>query len=285
MGAPVRLGQGTNQSHRRLRQLVSRTSTRGDDAHVAKVSALFESVAADYDQHVPFFTAYAQELVGWAAIGGGERLLDIGTGRGAVAEAARAAGASVVGVDIAEAMLRMATGRRVRADARMLPVRPGSFDVAVGAFSIHLLPDPVAGLREAARAVHTGGRMVLAYGAGFASSDWDFWFEVLERHADRGTRPPTLPAPTPIPDPTAAFHDAGLTDVRKEEVKVAVPVADPRDFLLGEHAHGARSLFDRFEPDVRAEVEAELLAHLETMHRNGGIVLHRASWFVEGRTS
>jgi hypothetical protein len=31
-------------------------------------------------------------------------------------------------------------------------------------------------------------------------------------------------------------------------------------------------------------VEAELIAHLETMHRSGGIVVRRASWFVDDRT-
>lgn len=38
-----------------------------------------------------------------------------------------------------------------------------------------------------------GGRVVIAYGGRFASSDWDFWFDVLGRHAHRGTREPNTP--------------------------------------------------------------------------------------------
>jgi SAM-dependent methyltransferase len=181
-------------------------------------------------------------------------------------------------------MLGRGVGARVRADARSLPFHDGSFDVAVGAFSIHLLPDPVAGLREAARCVRRAGRVVLAYGGRFASPEWDFWFEVLARHADRGTLEPTLPSPTPIPDAEAAFCEAGMVDVRVAEIEIAVPVDDPRSFLLGEQAHGARSFFDRFDADVRREVEAELLEHLAVMHRDGGIMLRRAALFVEGRT-
>jgi SAM-dependent methyltransferase len=255
------------------------------DLHVAQVAALFERVASDYDQHVPFFTAFAERLVVWTDVRANERVLDVGTGRGAVAEAARSRGATVIGVDIAAEMLRHGRGPRVRADARTLPVRDGAFDVAIGAFSIHLLPDPIAGLREAARTVRFGGRVVLAHGGRFASADWDFWFATLLRYADRGTLAPTLPAPTPIPDSVAAFHDAGLADVRVTEEEIAIPVRDPEAFLQGEQAHGARSLFDRFGPDVRQEVEHALLAGLEAMHRRGGIVLRRASFFVEGRVT
>ena len=253
------------------------------DDHVARVAALFESVAAEYDQHVSFFSAFAEQMVEWTNISAGELVLDIGAGRGAVSTAARAAGASVVALDIAAAMLRWLDIPCLRADARAIPVRSRVVDVAVGAFSIHLLPDPVAGLREAARTVREGGRVVLAHGGRFTSADWDFWFEVLARHAHRGTREPTLPAPTPIPDAEAAFGEAGLVDVRQIEAEIAVPIADPRSFVLGEQAHGARSFFDRFEPEVRREVEAELLAQLEVQRAAGGIVLRRASWFVEGR--
>jgi SAM-dependent methyltransferase len=253
------------------------------DRHVAQVVTLFEEVAAEYDQHVPFFRAFADRLVEWVDVQPGERVLDIGTGRGAVAEAARSRGAVAVGLDLAAEMLRRAPGPRLRADGRRLPVRGGGVDLAVGAFSIHLLPDPVVGLREAARVVRSGGKVVLAFGGRFASSDWDFWFETLARHASRGTRAPTLPAPTPIPDPVQAFRGLGLVDVRTAELEIDLAVEEPRAFLRGEQAHGSRSFFDRFEPAVREEVETELLDHLERLRRDGGIRLRRSSTFVEGR--
>jgi SAM-dependent methyltransferase len=253
------------------------------DHHVARVAALFEQVASESDQHVAFFSAYGEKLVDWTDVGAGELVLDIGTGRGAVATASRRRGARVVGLDIAAEMLRRGSGPRIRGDARDLPLRGAQLDVAVGAFSIHLLPDPVAGMREAARVTRRGGRVVVALGGRFASPEWDFWFEVLGRHAHRGTLEPSLPAPVAIPDAAAALRAAGLVDVRTSEVEVSVPVSEPRDFLLGEQAHGARSLFDRFDAEVRAQVEAELLGHLNALHLDGGITLRRAATFAEGR--
>lgn len=252
------------------------------DSHVDRVAALFDRVASDYDQHVPFFTAFARRLVEWTHVKAGQRVLDIGTGRGAVATAARAAGASVVAVDIAAEMLRLVDGDRLRADARSLPIRSAAFDAAIGAFSIHLLPDPVQGLKEAARSVRPGGRVVLAHGGRFTSADWDFWFETLARYAHRGTLESSLPAPTPISDHEGTFRALGLLEVRSVEAEIEVTVPDGETFLRGEYAHGARSFFDRLDQEARQELEAELLAGLHAMQQSGGIVLRRASWFTEG---
>ena len=147
------------------------------DDHVRQVNALFDEVAPAYDQHVPFFTAFAQQL----DIRPGERVLDIGCGRGAVSEAARERGATAVAVDLSVGMLRWCPFPRACMDARRLAVRDASFDVAIGAFSIHLLPDPVDGLREAARVVVPGGRVIMLYGGRVVSPEWDFFFKVLGR--------------------------------------------------------------------------------------------------------
>src|SRR5262249_82758 len=61
-----------------------------------------------------------------AAGGAGDLLVDVGCGPGELAALAAAAGARVVGIDVAPAMLAHARGRGamlVRADAAQLPVR------------------------------------------------------------------------------------------------------------------------------------------------------------------
>ena len=44
--------------------------------HVERVGALFDLVAEEYDQHVPFFTAYAQRFVPWLEVSPSDLFLD-----------------------------------------------------------------------------------------------------------------------------------------------------------------------------------------------------------------
>jgi len=66
-------------------------------------------------------------------------VLDVACGAGRHARAFEAAGARCVGVDLSEALLRVARGVTraplVRADMRALPVRPGSMDLTVNLFT------------------------------------------------------------------------------------------------------------------------------------------------------
>jgi 3-isopropylmalate dehydratase small subunit len=69
----------------------------------------------------------------------GWRVLDVGCGAGRHARAFRAAGARCVGVDLSQTLLRIARRMTdaplVRADMRLLPIRPGSMDLTVSLFT------------------------------------------------------------------------------------------------------------------------------------------------------
>lgn len=78
------------------------------------------------------------------------------------------AGNQYVGSDITRAMLRRATTRRsgldlalVEADSLALPFRDNAFDHAVLHLILAVVPDATACLREAARVVKSGGRLVI----------------------------------------------------------------------------------------------------------------------------
>ena len=103
----------------------------------------------------------------------GERLLDLatGTGWGSRLIAQRAAGAKVVGADIAEQMLEHArsTAKTLRleidyqhADAERLPFADGSFDGVLSTFGVMFVGKPELAATELARVVKKGGRAVLA---------------------------------------------------------------------------------------------------------------------------
>jgi ubiquinone/menaquinone biosynthesis C-methylase UbiE len=99
------------------------------------------------------------------------RVLDLGCGTGAALRvlAARLPDATtLLGIDPAPAMVRTARSRiddpRVRiaqGTAETLPVDPGSFDLIVTVTSFDHWADQQAGLRQCARALRSGGVLVL----------------------------------------------------------------------------------------------------------------------------
>lgn len=103
---------------------------------------------------------------------GGRRVLDIGAGTGTVSRALLAVGATPVAMDLSARMLDRRGARglvAVAADAMLLPFADRSFAAAVAGFCISHLPDPVDGLREAARVTRAGG-VVAASSFAFQSS-------------------------------------------------------------------------------------------------------------------
>jgi choline kinase/ubiquinone/menaquinone biosynthesis C-methylase UbiE len=100
-----------------------------------------------------------------------DRVLDLGTGTGIVAHALAPLVAQVVGVDISLDMLQQAIDERQgnetfeEGDARRLHYPDRWFDKVVARMVFHhLMPDPVAAMRECYRVTKPGGLMVLSEG-------------------------------------------------------------------------------------------------------------------------
>jgi 2-polyprenyl-3-methyl-5-hydroxy-6-metoxy-1,4-benzoquinol methylase len=112
-----------------------------------------------------------QRLVSAAHLTGNERVLDIATGPGYIAEAFAHAAREVVGVDLTEAMLAIARERTKQrgisnvsfraADAQHLPFEDGAFDVVVCRLALHHVQQPLAVLREMARVCRTEGTVLV----------------------------------------------------------------------------------------------------------------------------
>ena len=250
--------------------------------HRRRMAALFDLVAPDYDQHVPFFTEYAKLFVPWVGVGRGQLVLDIGTGRGALARQVRRRRASAVGVDIAAEMLRRSPTNACLMDALCLGFPDEVFDVTLGAFSIHLLADPSLGVSEDVRVLRPGGTFALLLGGRSGSPRWDFYTDLLRRAGAQSQGEARMPPVVPFGDPHSVLEAAGLVDIEVSECEVHVPVADGETFLRGELSHGYRSLFDALPPGPRRELQRELLDHLEAMRGDGGIVLDRVATCAKG---
>jgi ubiquinone/menaquinone biosynthesis C-methylase UbiE len=91
-----------------------------------------------------------------------ERGIDVGCGSSIILEALP----NVVGVDAAQAPLRFLAGHSsrdlVRASADALPFATGAFDLGLASRLLERVPDPAAALRELARVIRPGGRLVVA---------------------------------------------------------------------------------------------------------------------------
>ena len=123
-------------------------------------------------------------------------ILEIGTGTGQVAWALSQKKYHVVGSDISFLFLRAASRTIAtpakpafaNCDAAALPFRSNSFDAVVGGELVEHLPDLNAVLREMARVVRPGGRIVLRSPA-LASPIWPL-IDLPRLLTGKGGRPP-----------------------------------------------------------------------------------------------
>ncbi len=152
---------------------------RADAERMEEVRGIFSSIPRSYDflNHFLSFrrdVAWRRFTVRRMRFSRTRRLLDVATGTGDLAiEAALAhPEITVVGLDLVPRMLDIGRDkvrkrglegrvRLVEGDALELPFDDGSFDVASIAFGIRNIPDRAAALREMARVVVPGGRVLV----------------------------------------------------------------------------------------------------------------------------
>jgi demethylmenaquinone methyltransferase/2-methoxy-6-polyprenyl-1,4-benzoquinol methylase len=139
-----------------------------------QVQAMFDRIAGVYDLMNSVMTAglhhrWRARAADKAALSPGGRALDVATGTGDLAiELARRVGADgeVIGSDFSEGMLELARRkapelRFEHGNALALPYDDDSFDAAAVGFGARNFSDLPQGLREMARVVRPGGRVVI----------------------------------------------------------------------------------------------------------------------------
>lgn len=141
------------------------------DKDPAAVASMFDDVAERYDLTNDVLalgqTRRWRRLVREAiASKAGDLVLDLAAGTGTSSAALASTGAYVVPVDFSPGMLRVGKQRQpdlpfVAGDGLHLPFRDAVFDAATISFGLRNLADRRAGLRELARVVRPGGRLVV----------------------------------------------------------------------------------------------------------------------------
>ena len=133
-----------------------------------------ENPPANYERFfVPAIGApMASDLIRVAALGPGERVLDVACGTGVVARLAServGAAGTVAGLDVNPGMLAVARSATPpdmliewhEASAEAMPLPDSSFDVVLCQMGLQFMPDRHAALREMWRVLVRGGRLIL----------------------------------------------------------------------------------------------------------------------------
>jgi SAM-dependent methyltransferase len=185
------------------------------------------------------FVPVVEALVGRATLLGGEQVLDLGTGTGAVAQrAAAVVGPSgrVVGVDISFEMLaiarRSATSIRfgnlmfLEGRAEAIPAEDAAFDAVLACLSMMYVIDREAAAREIARVLKPGGRFVAAVWAAPEQCD----IVLFQQTAGRFAGPPPAPGvgPGALAEPSGFLRqlDAAGIESRVETETIGFDFAD-----------------------------------------------------------
>lgn len=216
-------------------------------------------------------------LVAWAALVGGERILDLGCGSGGAGRsAARIVGESgmVVGVDSCQRVLEVARERApddvptafVHASAeRMVEIPDKSFDCVLASLVLEEIQNLPAALSEVYRVLRPGGRFIASVSAFDRLRPVDSAF-VAAMIAVIARRVPTAlvgrATQASIPqdaDDMRAFAEAGLLRPEERDVQLAAVMDDPETMwsVIG-RTHMAYLLDD----DGRAELREALSRRL-----------------------
>jgi SAM-dependent methyltransferase len=171
----------------------------------------------------------ARWMLAAAALEPGERVLELACGAGRVGlQAAERVGpeGTVLCSDFSPAMVE-AVAERVRRlelsnvtaralDAERLELDEEPFDAVLCRFGFMLMADPSQALRESARVLRPGGRLVLAvWGEGEANRWLSIILEEVMRHLDAPAPEPGAPGPWALADPQRLgdlIAQAGLSD-------------------------------------------------------------------------
>jgi SAM-dependent methyltransferase len=191
---------------------------------------VFAVAAEAYDRFMGRYSMpLAPLLADFAGVSGGQRVLDVGCGPGALtAELVRRLSPSdVTAVDPSEPFVEAARERNPgvdvqRAAAEQLPFDDGVFDVSLAQLVVHFMADPVAGLSEMARVTRAGGVVATcvwdhAGGGGPLSRFWDAAHEL-----DPGAEDESRLAGAREGHLGELLRGAGLDDVEETALSVTV---------------------------------------------------------------
>jgi ubiquinone/menaquinone biosynthesis C-methylase UbiE len=258
-----------------------------DDQAKAIIAEVFGRAASSYGQgSAGYFGVFGKRLVEHVELAHGMKVLDVGTGRGAVLfPAAHAVGSAgfVTGIDIsgpmvaatkAELQLRGVANAGVRVlDAEHLDYPDEAFDAVLCGFSLFFLPHTEAALSEFLRVLRPGRKLGVSTW-GKEESRWRWYDDLLQRYQPNSEIQPlhTVAAFDQEYKVAAAVIQAGyhLIAVLSETVTFTYP--SPEDWWSARWSHFGRLRLERLSDEDFASFKADVWRHITRMYEAGELV-------------
>ncbi|MFD5622025.1 class I SAM-dependent methyltransferase [Streptomyces yangpuensis] len=262
----------------------------------AHVTAAFDRAAGSYDRMgVSFFTPMGRRLVEMAAPRAGQRVLDVGCGRGAcLFHAATLVGerGHVLGIDIAPGMIEEARKEAAGLGASNVELRvmdgefpelaARSFDVVTGSYSLIFFPDARAALPRYAELLADGGRIAFTSPV-FDDETFPFlppvFTELIPRSLLENLPPQWRPEElqkrfnswlAKESDLRRALEDAGFHEVEITDEPVDLVAPSGEAWVAWSHTQGMRLLWEHLPDDDRERLRVRLTEALDAMRHDGG---------------
>jgi SAM-dependent methyltransferase len=248
----------------------------------------FDVAAEAYDRFMGRYSLLlSPQLADLAEVHGGQRVLDVGCGPGALTAelVKRLEPAAVSAVDPSEPFVAAARARNpgvdvLQASAEQLPFPDQTFDAALAQLVVHFMSDPVAGLAEMARVTRLDGVVAACVwdhggGQGPLSLFWKAARELDPEVDDESQLPGAREGHL-----AELFEAAGLNEI--EETALSASLEHPsfeewwEPFTRGVGPAGS------YVASLDEERQAELRENCRTLLPNAPFVLIARAWAARG---
>ena len=269
----------------------------------AAIAHGFDLVAGVYGEASDeFFTGLGARLVTRAGLKPGDRVLDLGCGRGAVLFAAAEAighDGYAAGIDLSPEMVHATAADAARRGLRNVAVRVGdaedpgfpahSFEAVLAGLMMFITPDPDAALHAAHRVLVPGGRFAMttfgapepgweaAAQAALAFRDTDDPRARAQSQARaRAEAPPGKGRLGTLDAIAARLEKAGFAEIGTVEEEHVATVSGPEQWWASVWASGRRAVLEQIPVERRDKARDAAFAVVEGLRVDGALTRRSA---------